>query len=60
MKILLVDDHAVLRAGLRALLDSEPGLEVVGEAEDGRRGLLPGGPARRSWLAKMGAFREDR
>ena len=30
--ILLVDDHAVLRAGLRLLLESRPGLRVVGEA----------------------------
>ena len=29
---LLVDDHAVVRKGMRALLDREPGLEVVGEA----------------------------
>ena len=32
MRVLLVDDHAVVRKGLRALLDREPGLEVVGEA----------------------------
>jgi DNA-binding NarL/FixJ family response regulator len=32
IKILLVDDHGVLRAGLRALLDSEKDMEVVGEA----------------------------
>lgn len=33
--ILLCDDHGVLRAGLRALLDAEPDLEVVGEADTG-------------------------
>jgi DNA-binding NarL/FixJ family response regulator len=32
MKILLVDDHEIVRKGLRALLESEPDLEVVGEA----------------------------
>ena len=32
MRILLVDDHKVVRLGLRALLDSEPDIEVVGEA----------------------------
>lgn len=31
-RIMLVDDHAVLRAGLRALFEKEPDLEVVGEA----------------------------
>ncbi len=34
--ILLVDDHAVLRAGLRLLLDAQPDLHVAGEAEDSR------------------------
>ena len=33
--ILLADDHAVLRAGLRLLLDAQPDLKVVGEAGDG-------------------------
>lgn len=33
--ILLADDHAVLRAGLRLLLDAQPDLQVVGEAGDG-------------------------
>ena len=33
--MLLVDDDALVRAGLRAILDAEPDLEVVGEAEDG-------------------------
>jgi DNA-binding NarL/FixJ family response regulator len=35
IRVLLVDDQALLRAGFRALLDAEPGLEVVGEAGDG-------------------------
>jgi len=33
--VVLADDHAVLRAGLRALLDVEGDIEVVGEADDG-------------------------
>lgn len=41
--ILLADDHGVLRAGLRALLDAEPGLQVVGEATDGQETLLLAG-----------------
>lgn len=35
LKILLVDDHAVVRAGYRTLLDDVPGLEIVGEADNG-------------------------
>lgn len=34
-RILLADDHAVVRRGLRALLDAEPDLRVVAEASDG-------------------------
>jgi two-component system response regulator NreC len=39
LRILLVDDHAVLRAGLRMLLDAEADMEVVGEAGDGREAV---------------------
>lgn len=39
IRILLVDDHAVLRAGLRALLEAEPQMEVVGEAGTGEEGV---------------------
>lgn len=38
-RILLADDHGVVRKGLRFLLESEPGLEVVGEAVDGRQAV---------------------
>lgn len=37
IRILLADDHTVMRAGLRLLLERQPDLVVVGEAEDGRR-----------------------
>ena len=39
IRILLIDDHPVVRAGLRAVLESEPDLEVVGEADNGERGI---------------------
>ncbi|TQN44351.1 LuxR family two component transcriptional regulator [Blastococcus colisei] len=35
VRILLADDEALVRAGLRMILEAEPGLEVVGEAADG-------------------------
>jgi DNA-binding NarL/FixJ family response regulator len=34
-RVLLADDHAVVRSGLRAVLDAEPDIEVVAEAQDG-------------------------
>lgn len=39
IRILLVDDHAVLRAGIRALLDTHSDLEVVGEAANGQQAV---------------------
>ncbi len=39
IRILIVDDHAVVRKGLAMVLRLEPGLEVVGEAHNGRAGL---------------------
>lgn len=36
IRILLADDHTILRNGIRALLEDEPGMTVVGEAEEGR------------------------
>lgn len=35
MRVLLADDHGIVRRGMRALLESEPGVTVVGEAADG-------------------------
>ena len=35
-RLLLVDDHAVVRSGLRMLLESEPDFEIIGEAGSGR------------------------
>src|SRR3989304_1727044 len=35
LRILIADDHGVLRAGLRVLLNAEPDMEIVSEAEDG-------------------------
>ena len=38
--VLLVDDHTVVRQGLRALLNSEEDIEVLGEAENGRQAVM--------------------
>ena len=39
VRLVLIDDHAILREGLRALLALEADLEVVGEAENGDEGI---------------------
>jgi len=39
LRILIADDHSVVRAGLRALLESRNGWEVCGEASDGREAV---------------------
>ncbi|MFJ9124716.1 response regulator [Streptomyces sp. NPDC102340] len=39
LRVVVVDDHTVMRAGVVALLAPEPGIEVVGEADDGRPGV---------------------
>ena len=46
IRILIADDHAVIRAGLRTILKAEPDLEVVGEAADGREALRLAGELR--------------
>jgi DNA-binding NarL/FixJ family response regulator len=45
--VLLADDHAILRSGLRLLLEREPDLAVVGEASDGREAV--------DWMARDAA-----
>lgn len=47
LRVLLVDDHNVVRAGLKALIDAQPDMEVVGEAADGEaacRAVVEMGP----------------
>jgi len=39
IRVVLVDDHPVVRSGLAGLLGGEPDIEVVGEASDGREGV---------------------
>ncbi|HEY8655387.1 MAG TPA: response regulator transcription factor [Candidatus Limnocylindria bacterium] len=39
IRILIADDHAVVRSGLRSILETEPGLAIVGEAADGHEAL---------------------
>src|SRR6266567_4688089 len=39
VRILLIDDHPLVRTGLRAVLDAEPDLEMVGEADTGMRAI---------------------
>lgn len=46
-RIFIADDHAIVRHGLRQLIDAQPDLQVVGEASDGRQVLLAEG--RHTW-----------
>ena len=39
MRIVLADDHTILREGLRALLSADPNFDIVGEAKDGREAV---------------------
>jgi DNA-binding NarL/FixJ family response regulator len=39
LRVLLVDDHQLLREGLRKILEATPGIQVVGEADDGSAAL---------------------
>lgn len=39
IRVLIADDHIIVRSGLRLLLQAEPDIEVVGEASDGREAL---------------------
>ena len=39
IRIMLADDHTVVREGFRSLLEAEDGLTVVGEASDGREAV---------------------
>ena len=39
IRIVLVEDHTILREGLRALLSADPQFEIVGEADDGREAI---------------------
>jgi DNA-binding NarL/FixJ family response regulator len=39
IRVILVDDHSLVRAGLRALVEKLPDIQVVGEASDGREAL---------------------
>ncbi len=40
MRVLLVDDHQVVREGLRRMLEMEPDIKVVGHAVSGEEGLV--------------------
>lgn len=39
IRVLIAEDHAIVRKGIRALLTIEPGIEVVGEAQDGHQAI---------------------
>jgi DNA-binding NarL/FixJ family response regulator len=62
IRVLLVDDHGMVRSGLHALLDTEPDMQVVGEASQGLDGvkaaaeLLPDIVVMDLWMPGMGGL----
>jgi DNA-binding NarL/FixJ family response regulator len=40
ISVLIVDDHAGMRDGIRAVINAQPDMEVVGEADDGEKAIL--------------------
>lgn len=40
IRIVLIDDHTLVRTGLRMILEKQPDMEIAGEADDGERGLI--------------------
>ena len=46
IRVLLAEDHTIVRQGLRSLLESAAGIEVIGEAEDGREAIQKVGQLR--------------
>jgi len=54
IRVLLVDDHELLRAGLRSRLEREPGIAIVGEADTAEGAVLMARklqPDRSSWTS---------
>ena len=39
IRVLIADDHAILRAGLRMLIDSQPDMNVIAEAQNGEEAI---------------------
>ena len=39
IRVLLADDHTILRAGLKMMLNAQPDIEVIGEAQDGHQAI---------------------
>ena len=54
-RILIADDHAAVRLGLRAVLEQRPGWEVIADVDDGRRAFevaLEKRPTLQSWTSR--------
>jgi DNA-binding NarL/FixJ family response regulator len=58
-RVLLAEDHALVREGLRELLDAQPGIRIVGEVSDGREAvaetlrLMPDVVVMDAWLPRL-------
>ena len=52
-RVLLVDDHNLVRAGVRRIIESQTGFEVVGEVGDGSRRFGPSRRCRSTWWCSI-------
>ena len=49
IRVLIADDHAILRAGLRMLIDSQPDMKVIAEAPNGEEAVRLAGASALTW-----------
>ena len=59
ISIVIADDHTIVRQGLMKLMEEEPGMEVIGEAVDGRDAVKTGDGALLACFARTVNFRPE-
>ena len=57
VRVLIADDHKIMLAGLRSLLEKQTDIEVIGEADNGRKAVQMAQKKSRMWLSWMSPCR---